>query len=77
MYVMTIIEDHLGIEGRRATNQGKMVNGFIPPIEIHISWRWIVEYSINVYVVMEILSVVCALVHQTWGMKIMYTSAGE
>ena len=30
--VVAIIEDHLGIYGRRATHGGKMVHGFMPTI---------------------------------------------
>ena len=34
--VMTIIEDHLGGLGRRATHGGKMGHGFMPTITIHV-----------------------------------------
>ena len=43
MDFVSIIEETLGIEGRRATHGGKMVHLFKPPIMVHISQRLIVE----------------------------------
>ena len=54
MGAMYIIEYHLGVEGRRSTRGGKMGLVFMTP------------NPITGYVVMEIVSVVSALVHQQW-----------
>ena len=54
MGAMYIIEYHLGVEERRSTRGGKMGLVFMTP------------NPITGYVVMEIVSVVSALVHQQW-----------
>ena len=64
MVVMSIIEEHLGIYGRRAMYGGKMGHGFMPSIDIHIHRKGIVEYPITGYVVMEVLSLFIAVVYQ-------------
>ena len=48
-----------------------MGHGFMPTITIHIYWRWIVDYPITGYVVMEIFSVVGSLVHHHMGGEIL------
>ena len=74
---MAMIEEHLEIYGRRETNGGKMGHGFMPTITIHITWRLIVDYPINGYVVMEILSIVGALMHHHRGYETLSISMGE
>ena len=46
---------------------GKMSHGFMPSIDIHIHRKEIVEYPITGYVVMEVLSLLIAMVYQHWG----------
>ena len=75
--VMVIIKYPLIIQGRRATHGGKMGHGFMPTITIYIYWRWIMDYPITGYVVMDILSIVGALVHHHRGGETMSTTAGE
>ena len=64
---MYIIEENLGIEEERATHGGKSFHGFIPPFEINILQRLILDYPITGYVVMEILIVVGSMVCHNWG----------
>ena len=67
MYAMAIIEEHSGVYGIRATYGGKMGHGFMPTINIHTSWWWIVDYTITGYVIVEILSLVGSLMHHHRG----------
>ena len=44
-----------------------MGHGFYPPIAIHITLWWIVDDPISGYFVIDIFSVVDALLQQNWG----------
>ena len=59
-----IIEEHLVIDEIRETYGWEIVHVFNPPIVIHISRQLIVDYPLTGYIVMKILTVEGALVHQ-------------
>ena len=46
-------------------------------IMIQISWRWVVDYQIYGYVLMDIFSVMGTLVHLHRGDEIMYIGVSE
>ena len=71
-----IIEENLVIEGLRFTRRGEMGHVFDTHISIHITRHWIMDFSLSRCILMEILSLVGALVHQKWGVK-NYHGMGE
>ena len=74
---MSIEEDYLIVDRGGAAYVGDLVHGLKPPVSIH-AYRWcVVEYTVQWYVVMEILVVLLGLVKNYGRHEALPTSSGK